>query len=129
MPLYLGQGGLHPLHVAGIIGAMSLALIVTEVLALGVTWRVGRRAAVVLGLMGSAVMFAWCPLAVSLAGLYVTRLALGAVPGMLWPVTLAEVAGGGPRSRRAGVLSICWWYCAVGQRRCPRVGGCLGEQF
>src|SRR5437879_5231722 len=45
IPLYLDQRGLPPVHVGGIIGAMSLALIVTEVLALGVTSRVGRRAA------------------------------------------------------------------------------------
>ena len=129
IPLYLDQRGLPPLHVGGIIGAMSLALIVTEVLALGVTSRVGRRAAVIIGLMGSAVMFAWFPLAVSLAGLYVTRLALGAVRGMLWPVTFAEVAEAGPLNRRAGLFSIFWLYFGVGQLLGPLIGGFLGEQF
>src|SRR5438552_3424506 len=103
IPLYLDQRGLPPVHVGGIIGAMSLALIVTEVLALGVTSRVGRRAAVIIGLMGSAVMFAWFPLAVSLAGLYVTRLALCAVRRMLWPVTF----GGGAESRSSWCRRCC----------------------
>src|SRR3989475_9334434 len=123
IPLYLDQRGLPPLHVGGIIGAMSLALIVTEVLALGVTSRVGRRAAVIIGLMGSAVMFAWFPLAVSLAGLYVTRLALGAVRGMLWPVTFAEVAEAGPLNRRPGLFSLFWLYFCGGQLLGPLLGG------
>src|SRR5256884_6991271 len=129
IPLYLDQRGLPPVHVGGVIGAMSLALIVTEVLALGVTSRVARRAALIIGLMGSAVMFAWFPLAVSLAGLYVTRLALGAVRGMLWPVTFAEVAEAGPLDQRAGQFSIFWLYFGVGQLLGPLIGGFLGEQF
>lgn len=106
IPLYLDRRGLSPVHVGGVIGAMSLALIITEVLALGVTSRVGRRVAVIIGLMGSALMFAWFPLTVSLAGLYVTRLVLGAVRGMLWPVTFAEVAEAGSLEQRPAQFSL-----------------------
>jgi len=59
IPLYLDQRGLPPVHVGGVIGAMSLALMAAEVLALGVTSWVGRRLAVIVALAGSAMMFAW----------------------------------------------------------------------
>src|SRR3989442_13491368 len=52
IPLYLDQRGLPPVHVGGVIGAMSLALMAAEVLALGVTSWVGRRLAVIVGRAG-----------------------------------------------------------------------------
>ncbi len=129
IPLYLDQRGLSPVHVGGVIGAMSLALIVSEVLALGVSSRVGRRLAVITGLAGSAVMFAWFPLAATLAGLYLTRLALGAVRGVLWPVLFAEVAESGPPDRRPALFALFWLYFGVGQLLGPALGGELGERI
>jgi len=129
IPLYLDQRGLPPVHVGGVIGAMSLALMAAEVLALGVTSWVGRRLAVIVALAGSAMMFAWFPLTVSLAGLYATRLVLGAARGMLWPVAFAEVAEAGPLDQRAGQFSLFWLYFGIGQLLGPLIGGLLGEKL
>jgi MFS family permease len=127
--LYLDRLGLPPTHIGGVIGAMSLALIVSEVLALGVSSWFGRRLAVLGSLVSCAVMFAWFPLAGSLAGLYLTRLALGAVRGVLWPVLFAEVAESGPSDRLPALFALFWLYFGIGQLLGPALGGWLGEQF
>jgi len=129
IPLYLDQRGLSPVHVGGVIGAMSLALIISEVLALGVSSWVGRRLAVIAGLAGSALMFAWFPLAATLAGLYLTRLALGGVRGVLWPVLFTEVAESGPPARRPALFAIFWLYFGIGQLLGPALGGAIGERI
>ncbi|MDR7401357.1 MAG: MFS transporter [Armatimonadota bacterium] len=129
IPLYLDHRGLPAAHVGGVIGALSLTLIVTELMALAVSARIGRRAAAVVGLVGSAVMFAWFPLTASLAGLYLTRLLLGAVRGILWPVVWTEVAEAGPPERRPAILAIFWVYFGVGQLLGPAVGGVLGQRL
>lgn len=128
IPLFLEQRGLSPLHVGGVVGAASLSLIVSEVLALGVSSWVGRRLAVLGALVGSAAMFAWFPLTVTLVGLYVTRLALGAARGILWPVAFAEVAEAGGADQRSALFSQFWLYFGVGQLLGPATGGLLGEQ-
>lgn len=128
IPLYLDRRGLPSFHIGGVIGAMSLALIVTEVLALSVSSYIGRRLAVVVALAGSAVMFAWFPLVGSLLGLYLTRLGLGAVRGVLWPVAFAEVAEAGPPDRRPALFALFWLYFGIGQLVGPALGGWLGER-
>ena len=65
----------------------------------------------------------------SLAGLYATRLVLGAARGMLWPVAFAEVAEAGPLDQRAGQFSIFWLYFGIGQLLGPLIGGLLGEKL
>jgi len=129
IPLYLDRLGLPPFHVGGIIGAMSLALIVSEALALSVSSRLGRRMAVIVGLAGSAVMLAWFPLVGSLAGLYLTRLGLGAVRGVLWPVAFAEVAEAGPPDRRPALFALFWLYFGIGLLIGPALGGWIGERI
>ncbi len=127
--LYLDRRGLPSVHVGGVIGALSLTLIVTELLALAVSARIGRRATAVVGLVGSAAMFAWFPLTVSLGGLYLSRLLLGAVRGVLWPVVWMEVAEAGPPERRPAVLAIFWAYFGVGQLLGPALGGLLAQRI
>lgn len=126
--LYLGRLGLSTVHIGGIIGAMSLALIVSEVLALGASSWVGRRFAVLASLVGSALMFSCFPLAGSLAALYATRLILGAARGLLWPVLFAEVAEAGSSTRVTALFALFWMYFGVGQLLGPAVGGWLGQQ-
>lgn len=128
IPIFLEQRGLSPLHVGGVIGAASLSLVLSEVLALGVSSWVGRRVAVLGALIGSAAMFAWFPLTVTLVGLYVTRLVLGAVRGVLWPVAFAEVAEAGGADQRAALFSQFWLYFGIGQLLGPATGGFLGER-
>jgi MFS transporter, DHA1 family, multidrug resistance protein len=127
--LYLDRRGLPPAHVGAIIGAMSLTLVITEVLALGVSSVIGRRRSVILGLVASAAMFAWFPLAGSLAALYAARLALGAVRGVLWPVMFAEVAEIGPPDQRPALFALFWLYFGVGMLLGPALGGALGERI
>lgn len=126
--LYLGRLGLSTVHIGGIIGAMSLALIVSEVLALGASSWIGRRFAVLVSLAGSAIMFSCFPLAGSLVALYATRLVLGTARGLLWPVLFAEVAEAGSSTRVTALFALFWLYFGIGQLLGPAVGGWLGQQ-
>lgn len=127
IPLYLDGLGLPPSHVGGIIGATSLAIIVTELLAMAMSHLLGRRRTVILALVASALMFGTFPLAASLGGLYASRLVLGAVRGFLWPVLFAEVAEHGPPERRGSQFAVFWLYFGFGQLFSPALGGWLGE--
>lgn len=126
IPLYLSSLGLPTGHVGGIIGATSLAIIVTELLAMAISHLLGRRLTVVFALLASALMFGTFPLAASLGGLYASRLILGAVRGFLWPVLFAEVAEHGPPERRGAQFAVFWLYFGFGQLFSPALGGWLG---
>jgi MFS family permease len=127
--LYLDGLGLPTVHVGGIIGATSLAIIVTELLAMAMSHLIGRRRTVILGLLASAVMFVTFPLAGTVAGLYASRLTLGAVRGFLWPVLFAEVAETGPPERRGSQFAVFWLYFGFGQLFSPALGGWLGDRI
>ncbi len=127
IPLYLDGLGLPPQHVGGIIGATSLAIIVTELLAMAASYLLGRRRTVILALVTSALVFGTFPLARSLEAMYLSRLALGAGRGFLWPVLFAEVAEHGPIERHAAQFAVFWLYFGVGQLFSPALGGWLGE--
>lgn len=127
--LYLAGLGLPPGHVGAIIGATSLAIIVTELLAMAMSHILGRRRTVILALAASAVMFGTFPLAGSVAGLYASRLILGAVRGFLWPVLFAEVAEVGPPERRGRAFAVFWLYFGFGQLFSPALGGWLGDRM
>lgn len=127
IPLYLDDLGLPPQHVGGIIGATSLTIIVTELLAMAMSHLLGRRRTVILALLASALMLGTFPLAASLGGLYASRLVLGAVRGFLWPVLFAEVAEHGPPERRGAQFAVFWLYFGFGQLFSPALGGWLGE--
>ncbi len=127
--LYLSARSLPPAHIGGVIGVMSLALVVTELLALGMSHLLGRRRTVMLALAGSAIFFASFPLVRSLAGLYLSRLLLGAVRGLLWPVLFAEVAEHGTVEARGAHVAMFWLYFGIGQLVAPALGGWLGEHF
>lgn len=129
LSLYLDRRGLPTSHIGAIIGVMSLALVVAELLALGVTTRVGRRRAILIALIGSAVMLAGFPRIVSLAGLYLNRVVFGAVRGVLWPVMFAEVAEHGPPDRRGASFALFWLYFGVGTLLGPALGGLLGDRL
>lgn len=127
LPLDLDRRGLPPLHVGGVVGAMSLALVITELLALAATSRIGRRWAAAIAFGGSAVMLAWFPHISSLGILYLNRLTFGAVRGLLWPVLFAEVADAASPERRAGAFAVFWLYFGVGQLIGPALGGWLAD--
>ncbi|MDR7451596.1 MAG: MFS transporter [Armatimonadota bacterium] len=129
LPLDLDRRGLAPFHIGGVVGAMSLVLVVSELLAPAATSRIGRRAAAAIALAGSALALAWFPQVVSLGGLYLNRMLFGALRGMLWPVLFAEVADLGPPERRAGAFAVFWLYFGVGQLVGPALGGWLADRF
>jgi len=129
LPLDLDRRGLAPLHIGGVVGVMSLALVVSELLAPGTTSRIGRRAAAAIALAGSALALAWFPQVSSLGGLYANRMIFGALRGMLWPVLFAEVADLGPPQRRAGAFAVFWLYFGIGQLVGPALGGWLADRF
>lgn len=128
LPLYLDRRGLPPVHVGAVVGIMSLSLVVVEILALGATARIGRRAAAVIAFAGSAVMLAAFPHVESLWGLYVNRVIFGAVRGLLWPVLFAEVADAGPPEGRTRAWAVFWLYFGLGQLIGPALGGWLGDR-
>src|SRR4030067_1134651 len=122
IPLYLDGLGLPPQHVGGIIGATSLAIIVTELLAMAMSHLLGRRRTVILALVASALMFGTFPLAASLGGLYASRLRLGGGRGMRWPVLFAEVAEHGPPERRGGGMARGGVCFVLSPRLLPAAG-------
>lgn len=128
LPLYLDRRGLPPAHVGAVVGVMSLALVIVEVMALGATARIGRRAAAVIAFAGSALMLAAFPYVESLTGLYLNRVIFGAVRGLLWPVLFSEVADAGPPHGRATVWAVFWLYFGLGQLIGPALGGWLGDR-
>jgi len=129
LPLDLDRRGLPPVHVGGVVGAMSLALVVAEILAFAATARIGRRAAAIVAFAGSASMLVTFPALTSLPALYANRILFGAVRGLLWPVMFAEVADAAPPGRRAGTFATFWLYFGVGQLLGPALGGWLGDRL
>lgn len=129
LSLYLDRRGLPTSHVGAVIGVMSLALALAELLALGVTSRIGRRRTIIVALAGSTVMLAGFPRVVSLAGFYLNRIAFGAVRGVLWPVMFAEVAELGPPQRRGASFAPFWLYFGLGTLLGPALGGFLGDRI
>ncbi|HEV8354322.1 MAG TPA: MFS transporter [bacterium] len=128
--LYLNGRGLPAAQIGAIIGIMSAALVLAEVtLAVVVPSRIGRRATIGVALAGSAVMLGWFPFITSLAGLYLNRIGFGAIRGLLWPATFAEVADSSPPERRGAAFSMFWLYFGVGTLVGPAAGGLLGERF
>jgi len=128
LPIYLDRRGLPPVHVGAVVGIMSLALVIVEILALGATARIGRRGAAVIAFAGSAVMLAAFPHVESLSGLYLNRVIFGAVRGLLWPVLFSEVADAGPPRGRATAWAVFWLYFGLGQLIGPALGGWLGDR-
>lgn len=129
LPLDLDRRGLPSAHVGGVVGIMSLALVVSELLAVTATARIGRRAAAAVAFAGSAVMLAAFPHVSSLGGLYINRAVFGAVRGLLWPVMFAEVADAAPPERRSGAFATFWLYFGVGQLIGPALGGWLADRI
>ncbi|HET6780844.1 MAG TPA: MFS transporter [bacterium] len=129
LSLYLNDRGLSPAHVGAVIGVMSLALVVTEVLAApAASSRLGRRATVAIALAGSAVMLTVFPQVRSLTGFYLNRLIFGGLRGLLWPVMFAEVAEQAP-ARREASFAVFWLYFGLGTLVGPALGGILGDRF
>lgn len=126
--LYLNQLGLPAVHIGGIIGALSLALVASELIAPGVSSWIGRRRTVVASVVGSIVTFSCFPLAGSLAALYATRLGLGAARGLLWPALFAEIAEVGSFAQASSRFVLFWLYSGLGQLIGPAMGGWLGQQ-
>lgn len=129
LPLVLDRRGLPPSHVGGVVGVMSLALVVAEVLVLGVTSRLDRRRAAAIAFAGSAVMLAWFPHTATLPGLYLNRIVFGGVRGVLWPVMFSEVAESSPPERRATTFAIFWLYFGMGLLIGPALGGWLADRI
>lgn len=128
--LYLSARGLPAAHIGAVIGIMSLALVISEVLlAVTVSSRIGRRATMAVALAGSAALLGGFPLIGSLIGLYLNRIAFGGIRGLLWPVLFAELADTAPAERRAPSFAVFWLYFGVGTLIGPAVGGLLGERL
>jgi MFS family permease len=129
LSLYLSRQGLPHAHVGAVIGVMSLALVITEVLvAQASSSCLGRRATVAIALAGGALMLAVFPLVRTLTGFYVNRTIFGGLRGLLWPVMFAEVAEDAP-SRRATSFAIFWLYFGLGTLVGPAMGGLLADRF
>ncbi len=127
LPLYLQAHGFLTAEVGLMVGIMSLALVVTELSALAVSRRLGRRGTIVLGSLGGAAAQLWFTLAVARPEWYVSRVLFGACRGFLWPVLFAEVAEAAPAGRHGPAFAVFWLYFGVGLLAGPWIGGWMGE--
>ncbi|MBI3976331.1 MAG: MFS transporter [Armatimonadetes bacterium] len=127
LPLYLQDRGLPPVEVGLIVGLLSFALILTELGAMAVSRRVGRRRTMILGSLGGAAAQAWFTFAATRPEWYLSRLLFGAFRGMLWPVLFAEVSDAAPEGRHGRAFSLFWLYFGIGLLAGPLIGGWLGD--
>jgi len=129
LPLYLESRGLPTVEVGLLVGLMSLSLIVTELGALAVSQRLGRRGTIMLGSLGAAATQLWFALAVTRPEWYLSRLLFGAFRGLLWPLLFAEVADTAPAGRHGPTFALFWLYFGTGLLIGPWLGGWLGDAF
>jgi len=129
LPLYLERHGLPTVEVGVLVGIMSLSLIVTEVGALAVSRRLGRRSTIVLGSVGAAATQLWFAVAATRPEWYLARLLFGAFRGLLWPLLFAEVADAAPAGRHGPAFAVFWLYFGVGLLIGPWLGGWIGDAF
>jgi MFS family permease len=127
LPLYLKDRGLPASEVGLVVGLMSLSLIVTELGAMAVSRRVGRRRAILLGTLGSAAMQLWFAFAATRPEWYLSRLLFGAFRGVLWPILFAEVADATPEGRHGRAFAMFWLYFGVGLLVGPAMGGWIAD--
>ncbi len=129
LPLYLQARGLPTAEVGLVIGLMSVSLIVTELGAMVVSRRLGRRRAVLLGSLGAAAMQFWFFWAATRPEWYLSRLLFGAFRGILWPIVFAEVTDAIPEDRHERAFAVFWLYFGVGLLLGPWIGGWIAEAF
>ncbi len=129
LPLYLQQRALPPAEVGLIVGIMSFALILTELGAMALSRRVGRRRTLLIGTLGGAAAQLWFAVAATRPEWYLSRILFGAFRGLLWPVLFAEVSDASPAERAGRAFSIFWLYFGVGLLIGPLLGGWLGDAY
>ncbi len=127
LPLYLQAHGLPTVELGVLVGIMSLSIIGTEVGAMMVSRRIGRRGTILLGSLGGAAAQLWFAFAATRPEWYLSRLLFGAFRGLLWPVLFAEVADGAPPGRHGPAFATFWLYFGVGLLVGPWIGGWLAD--
>ncbi|MGH2627928.1 MAG: MFS transporter, partial [Anaerolineales bacterium] len=129
LPLYLQQRALPPAEVGLIVGIASFALILTELGAMAVSRRVGRRRTLLIGTLGGSAAALWFTLAATRPEWYLSRALFGAFRGVLWPVLFAEVSDASPPGRAGRAFSVFWLYFGLGLLIGPIMGGWLGDRY
>jgi len=127
LPLYLQERGLPPGEVGLLVGISSFALIITELTAMAMSRRVGRRSTLLINTVAGALAQLWFTLAMTRSEWYLSRFLLGAFRGFVWPVLFAEVSDAAPPGRAGRAFSIFWLYFGVGLLTGPLIGGWLGD--
>ncbi|MDQ7851271.1 MAG: MFS transporter [Armatimonadota bacterium] len=127
LPLYLQARGLPTVEMGVLVGIMSLSIIGTELAALAVSRRIGRRGTILLGSLGGAATQLWFAMAATRLEWYLSRLLFGAFRGLLWPVLFAEVADSAPPGRHGPAFATFWLYFGVGLLAGPWMGGWLAD--
>ncbi len=127
LPLYLQERGLPPVEVGLLVGIMSLSIIATELGAMTVSRRLGRRGTILLGSLGGAAAQLWFAFAATRPEWYLSRLLFGAFRGLLWPVLFAEVADATPPGRHGRAFATFWLYFGVGLLAGPWIGGWIAD--
>ncbi|HEV8339842.1 MAG TPA: MFS transporter [bacterium] len=129
LPLYLQERALPPAEVGLIVGIASFALILTELGAMAVSRRVGRRRTLLIGTLGGAAAALWFTFAATRPEWYLSRILFGAFRGVLWPVLFAEVSDASPPGRAGRAFSIFWLYFGFGLLTGPLIGGWVGDLY
>jgi len=129
LPLYLQERGLPPTEVGLLVGISSFALVLTELSAMALSRRVGRRWTLLVGTLGGAAAQLWFTYAATRPEWYLSRILFGAFRGLLWPILFAEVSDASPPGRAGRAFSIFWFYFGVGLLTGPLIGGWLGDAY
>lgn len=129
LPLYLERLGYTTAEVGLIVGIMNLSLAGSELAGGYISDRIGRRAALLWGYMGSAFSMLWFALSRGSVGIYSARVLQGIFRGFIWPPLFAEVAGASPSHAHGRAFGLFWFYFSIGILLGPLLGGAVADRY
>ncbi|MDR5695612.1 MAG: MFS transporter [Armatimonadota bacterium] len=129
LPLYLEQLGYTTAEVGLIVGIMNLSLAASELAGGYISDRIGRKAALLWGYLGSALSMLWFALSRGSVGIYSSRILQGIFRGLIWPPLFAEVADAAPRDAHGRTFGLFWFYFSIGILIGPLVGGAIADRY
>jgi len=129
LPLYLERLGYTTAEVGLIVGIMNLSLAVSELAGGYISDRIGRKAALLWGYIGSALSMLWFALSRGSAGIYSSRILQGIFRGLIWPPLFAEVADAAPSNAHGRAFGLFWFYFSIGILLGPLLGGAVADRY
>jgi predicted MFS family arabinose efflux permease len=129
LTLYLTeQRGLSPSGAALLVAGFGAGAFAANLVGGGLSDRIGRRATMLMSLVGGAVMLLLIPFTSGIAVLGITVVLLGLFGEMYRPAVSAAVTDLVPDERRARAFALLYWAINVGAAVAPALGGFLAER-